>query len=296
MFQRPVRTVLREIDMKRHFKLTLTACIVALLCALVLVGRTGQLRAQSQTLWFADHEEPGENDWYLPGGLNFGGGEFDSGCSSTPPLAGWAGTMAAKWDSDPATPFPPPAPAGGNFGLAMTAAAPCGDGQSAGTRMFRWTESRQYDELYYKVWFYFPQNYTLVGQPSWRFWNILSWKSKTSTQNESFYQINVYNRADTGRMYLALYNWQTGTLLPAAETIDVPVNQWFHIEAFYKSSEELTGQVKVWQDGTLLWDVQNVQTRYVGGVTEWSVNNYGSGLDPQPAYFFIDNAEIGRIP
>lgn len=282
-----------------RFRVFLIPATLALLCAALLVGVRQRVQAQSQTLWLADHEEPGETDWYSPGGLNSGGGEFNSGCSSAPGLAGWGGTMAIQWDSDPTTPFPPPPPGGGNFGLAMVAASPCGGGQSAGARMFRWMEPRQYDELYYKVWYYFPQNYTLVGDASWRFWNVFSWKSRTSTQNESFYHLNVYNRADTGRMYLALSNWQTGTSpdrLPGTETIDVPLNQWFYIDAFYKSSETATGQVKVWQDGTLLWDVQNVQTKYVGGTTEWSVNNYTSGLDTQPAFFFVDNAEIRRIP
>jgi hypothetical protein len=254
-------------------------------------------QAQNQIIWFADHEEPGESDWYYPGGLNFGGGEFDSGCLSATG-AGWAGTFFAKWDNDPATPFPPAPPGGGNFGLALVAANSCSDGQGAGTRMFRWAESHAIDDLYYRVWYYFPQSYTLTGNPGWFFWNIFSWKSRLGTLNDAFYQINIYNRPVTGKMYLQLYDWQSGIhipRIPGAEAIDVPVNQWFYIEALYRSRDDTTGQVKVWQDGTLLWDVQNVRTKYPEGATEWSVNNYTSGLGPQLAYFFIDNAEI-RTP
>ena len=96
-------------------------------------------------------------------------------------------------------------------------------------------------------------------------------------------------------------NYMTGKVeyisreFQGAEAIDVPVNRWFYIEALYRSRDDTTGQVKVWQDGTLLWDVQNVRTKYPDGATEWSVNNYTSGLGPQLAYFFIDNAEI-RTP
>ena len=96
------------------------------------MGRaTPTVQAQGQIIWFADHEEPGEKAWYSPGGLAFGGGEFDSGCASTPPLAGWAGTKSVRWDSDSPMSVPEPPPGGGNFGLQMTMAAPCGNGLSS---------------------------------------------------------------------------------------------------------------------------------------------------------------------
>ena len=290
--------------MRSRFKLHLTACVGVILCGLTLVGDTQRVQAQSQILWFADHEGPGKMDWYSPGGLAFGGGEFNSGCASTPPLAGWANTTFVLWDSDPSTLVPEPPPGGGNFGLVTTMAAPCGGGLSAGTRLFRWKEPIEHPDLYYKVWYYFPQNYSLIGDPAWAFWSIWAWISKTTSpqQSNTFYQINVYNRPVTGNMLLALYNWQTGTFpsrVPGTEAIDVPVNQWFYIEALYKSRGDLTGEIKIWQGDSanrwLLWDITNVQTKYSGGWTEWYVSNSSSGLDPQPAHILIDNAEI-RTP
>jgi hypothetical protein len=291
-------------------RLFLIAATAALLCAPLLVGDRQRVQAQSQTLWVADHEEPGEMDWYSPGGLNFGGGENNGGCTSTPPLAGWGNTTFLAWDDDPATPVPGPPPAGGNFGLLMTVAAPCGNGLSAGTRLFRWQEPRQHPDLYYKVWYYVPETYSLIGDPAWSFWNIWIWKSKSDAQpqGDTFYQINVYNRPITNNMYLTLYNWQCAALgrhcegsgatpprVPGTEAIDVPVNQWFSIEALYRSRGDGTGEVKVWQDGELLWDVTNVVTMYPGGWTEWAVSNSSTGLQPQPAHILIDTAEI-RTP
>ena len=123
--------------------------------ALLVGGTIGSVvistQAQNQIIWFADHEEPGESDWSCPGGLDFGGGEFDSGCVS-PTGAGWLGTFVAKWDNDPTSPFPPAPPGGGNFGLAMVNANSCSDGQGAGTRMFRWANHPAIDDLYYRVW------------------------------------------------------------------------------------------------------------------------------------------------
>ena len=81
--------------------------------------------------------------------------------------------------------------------------------------------------------------------------------------------------------------------------INVPVNQWFYLEAYYESRETASGRITIWQgdevNRTLLWDLAGVQTRFPGGWTEWYVSNYSSGLDVQPAFIGIDNAEI-RLP
>jgi hypothetical protein len=57
--------------------------------------------------------------------------------------------------------------------------------------------------------------------------------------------------------------------------------------------------VTFWQDGTQIFDVPNVQTRYADGPCAWSVNNYSSSLDPVGATIYIDDAAIcsgGRCP
>jgi hypothetical protein len=264
----------------------------AIVLTLIRNHGTTAVLAQGEVLWFADHEEPGQAHWYYPGGLNFGGGEFDSGC---------AGTTFTVYDNDPNTPNVAPPPGGGNFGLVLSMTAPCGGLMASGTRLFRWKEPIEHPDLYYKVWYYFPRNYTLVGSPDSWFWNIFGWKSKTINppRNEVFWHVNVYNRPNGGSMYLQLQDAQTGEAPQPLATINVPVNQWFYLEAYYESRDTPTGRVTIWQgDGanrTLLWDLAGVQTRFADGWTEWYVSNYGSGLDSQPALIGIDNAEI-RLP
>jgi hypothetical protein len=278
--------------MTRHSRLLLTLGTSAIVCVLMLGHHTAGAQAQGSVLWFADHEEPGESDWYYPGGLNFAGGEFNSGC---------AGTTFTVYDNDPNTPAVAPPPGGGSFGLELRMAAPCGSATASGTRLFRWKEPIEHPDLYYKVWYYFPRNYVLVGNLDWAFWNVFGWKSKTVNppRNEVFWQVDIYNRPDNGSMYLQLRNAQTGETPPPQATVDVPVNRWFYLEAYYESRETAAGRVTVWQgdevDRTLLWDLAGVQTRFAGGWTEWYVSNYGSGLDLVPAIFGIDNAEI-RLP
>ena len=80
---------------------------------------------------------------------------------------------------------------------------------------------------------------------------------------------------------------------------NIPEGQWFQVEAFYKCSGDKTGHVTFWQDGVQILDVANVQTRYPDGNCAWSVNNYSTSLNPNPATVYVDDAAIclgGRCP
>ena len=105
--------------------------------------------------------------------------------------------------------------------------------------------------------------------------------------------LNIGNRPD-GTMSLYLYD-SKARIAHGQTIMDVPVGRWFSVEALYKSREDATGQVTIWQDGTLLWDITGVQTRYPDsqqGLAEWSVNNFSNGVTPAPTTLFIDDAEI----
>ena len=68
----------------------------------------------------------------------------------------------------------------------------------------------RYPELYYKVWYYFPQLYTVTGQGFLErsaFGIFFQWKSKAADPppNDPFFSINIDNGAD-GSMYLYVYD------------------------------------------------------------------------------------------
>lgn len=157
----------------------------------------------------------------------------------------------------------------------------------AGTRLFRWGETREYPQAYYSAWFYFPVDYQVN---SW--WNIFQFKSKAGSKNDSFWQLGIWNRAD-GSMYVNLYDWQNAVTHNQA-VIDVPVGQWFQLEMYY-DQDPANGSLKVWQDGILLWDIRDVPTMYGGGEVGWSINNYGEAISPAPS-IYIDDAAVSLTP
>jgi hypothetical protein len=264
----------------------------ASLCVLLLMQHPSNVHAQGAVIWSADHAEVSEEDWYRPNDANYGGGEFNNGCAGASPGYG-VGRNPSGADLWP-------------IALVLTMAAPCGAQPVSGIGMFRWRESQQYRDLYYKVWYYFPQLFTLTD-PVNPWWTIMSWKSAsiTPSRNDPFFGIGLANRPD-GNMFVFLYEskpYDPSSARSHGQTlVDLPVAQWFYIEAYYESRGDATGRVTIWQgdevNRVLLWDVQGVQTRYPdleGGTTIWGVNNYGNGTSPHPARFFIDDAEI-RIP
>src|SRR5207237_975469 len=141
-----------------------------------------------RVLWSADMETGDLSQWSVPdapGGRNQGGGVFNSGfATASVDTVSFAhsGLHAAKL---------------------FVNALDTGDLPTSGTRLFRWLEPERYSELYYRVWFYFPQRYTPNGNPPW--WNISQWKSKRASTNDPFLALNVGNRPD-GAMYFYLYD------------------------------------------------------------------------------------------
>ncbi len=210
-------------------------------------------------LWFGDVETGDKSQW-SPGGT--GGGEFNSGTGYTNVSQAYAH--------------------GGRYSLEMNITTP----PTSGTRMFRWKESQAHQKLYYTAWLYFPQRHTVNG-----FWNVVQFKSKrTNGANDPFFVLDVGNRGD-GTMFFHLFNWQTRVDFPQSLK-NIPVGQWFKIEAMYKCAPDGTGQITVWQDGTQLYDLPNIQTRYSDGDCQWSVNNYGDGLSPASSKIYLDDAKI----
>ena len=222
-------------------------------------------------LWSADHETGSLSQWYYPSSGPFGdygGGESNSGIASS-----IASSEVAH---------------SGNYSAKLTITTP--NTPDSGVRLFRWAEPRSYAQLYYSVWYYFPQGYSA---PNW--WNVLQWKSQTQTTNDPFFVLNVGNRLD-GTMFFYLHDWQRKVSY-GQMGVNIPVGKWVHVEAFYQCAGDATGRVTIWQDGLPLFDIQNVPTRYADGDCEWSVNNYSDSLAPNTATIYIDDAAIstGRV-
>jgi hypothetical protein len=123
----------------------------------------------------------------------------------------------------------------------------------------------------------------------------MQFKSRSSTANDAFWQLNVGNRSD-GAMYFYLYNWVNQRSY-TQEIVNIPERQWMHVEVYYKQSSTNQGRITVWQDGALIFDIEGITTHYADAIetVNWSVNNYTDNISPSTAVIFIDDAVISTV-
>lgn len=174
----------------------------------------------------------------------------------------------------------------------------------AGVRLFRkkeaWSDAEPY---YYGAWFYFPSVPT-VGT----FFNIWQFKSNDPVLDSEVawkLEANNFDHGDGLQLGLRLVwdapfdgpfsgdgdthpqSWYQGEL--GIDTIPLPIAEWTHIEVYLKQSEAYDGRIIVWQDGVEIFDVDEIRTRNTDGNNNWSVNNYGNDITPNPWTIYIDD-------
>ena len=230
-----------------------------------MLALTGVVMSQPHTaeaagvVWSTDFESGNLNAWSAGGG----GGMFNSGNGNVTVTTERAhsGSRSAK----------------------MTINA---TGSDTGARLHRWAEPDSMKGAYYSAWYYFPQRVSVQG--GW--WNILQFKSRTSSRNDPFWILYVGNRSD-GSMYVYLRDWIHKRSYQQT-VANLPVGKWVHLEVYYEEASSNSGRVTVWQDGQQLFDLRNVQTGYSGGRLTWGVTNYASRLSPSQATIYVDDCVI----
>jgi hypothetical protein len=224
------------------------------------------------TIWMADHESGNLIEWRAGMNPNMPA-EYDSGLCIRPAK----GVTTEKARS-------------GQYAMKLTIYSIV----KSGCRQFRWVESTSGQPLYYSAWFYFPQASYVTN-----WWNIFQFKSDVrrggKNISQTFWFLRVTNNAK-GEMQLGLV-WKDGRVGRARQyynqsLVTLPVKKWIHLEVYLKQSEQMDGQVIVWQDGVELFNVTGVSTKHVGGLQSWSVNNYGAGVYPAPNSILIDEAVV----
>ena len=159
-------------------------------------------------------------------------------------------------------------------------------------RLFRWQEPMQHPALYYSAWYYVPQVFSTPA--NW--WIIWQWKVKPglvyTATSDPYYIINLLNVS--GHMELRLENWYTKARPAPLANATVPIGQWFQIETLYDAQGDGTGQVQVWLNNVLLWNLQNVPTKHAGTrEVHWGIANYSDQVSPSPTTIYVDDVAIG---
>lgn len=230
---------------------------------------------RSSILWFGDVEEGTLDDWN-ESHLNYpGGGVFNTPDVGHPDSVSEASRDVAH---------------SGSYSAKNTIKN--ANGQSRGTRLFRWMD-KGWDaggtlfpqEVYFSTWMYLPRAYGTQ-----EFWNVFQIKSKLSGGSKPVWTLNLQSNGD-GTMSSYFYtkrNTPNGRPHNVSNP-NIPVGEWFHLEAFVKQGNNNSGHLKFWINGQLAADWPNVTTT-LDDHARWSINNYTGGIDGGTATIYYDDA------
>ena len=178
----------------------------------------------------------------------------------------------------------------GNYavGLRIDTSQPTQTGSHA-SYLFYWDELPN-DSYYYSAWLYIPSE---VSPSDW--WNIWQWKSTDNGNSDDslpMYILGVTKILDRLWLYLE-YRPDTDRKIKYTQyDINLPKDQWFQIETFYKASASEAGTVIVWEDGTEVFNVTGYPTVLSDNTLYWSVNNYAERIEPEPCTIYVDDVAI----
>jgi hypothetical protein len=259
---------------------------------------------RDSVLWYGDHEEGSLADYLDPGFQYKGGGIYFNHYDDNTTGGSEEEAVADTTQSH-----------SGQYSVRATITNAYHANGSRAVRLMRWTDRAWDDggqyfptEAYYSAWYYSPYKYNPnkydPGDPGdARWWNIMQFKSI----GQPTWMLNVDHDDTNNYMYFYLYskyNPPNYYSQLSSSPIPVPVGRWFHIEAFVRKSDT-NGQIKIWQDGVLLFDVDNVLTAFMvrqdpGSLRYqivWGTGNYTDHITGYPgedgkATLYIDDAIV----
>lgn len=177
-------------------------------------------------------------------------------------------------------------------------------------------------KAYYSAWTYFPSRYSPRTVAPWDpgdggWWNVFQFNSDNEAGvSNPIIVVNVDFHVGLGEMVLYVsektYHDQTTsshtlTTHEQAQPGPLPTARWFHLEALYSRSTTGDGSFALWQDGTLLFELEGTTT-VLNDEVSWGIgNNYTDHVQavdssgnavgtPGTATIYFDDAIVATAP
>ena len=110
------------------------------------------------------------------------------------------------------------------------------------------------EEAYYGAWFFLPQDHAVAT-----YWALLQFRSLEPADPDSSGRATDLRmrRLPDGQFIAYVFQHNDGYLqAPLADPPPlVRARQWFHVEVFFRHATNMTGTIRVWLDGRLVYDL-----------------------------------------
>ena len=153
-------------------------------------------------------------------------------------------------------------------------------------------------EVYCSAWYYLPEPL----RPK-KYWWFMLFRSRQPGANPDFRDEIALSFASRPDGSVGTRVHRRSPMLPPDSTeldesvapelnLPVPIAQWFQIEVFHRTGTDDSGQLTVWQDGQLTFDLvgRNSQNNHA----EWMVGGVVDALTTSASQLYIDDAAIAK--
>jgi hypothetical protein len=137
---------------------------------------------------------------------------------------------------------------------------------------------------YYGAWYFVPARATNTGL--WNLWHFQG----GDPAGHGLWDVSLVNGTN-GELELVVFDFLNSKTRRPAKATPIPIGSWFHIELYLKRAADATGEVTLYQDGQLLFDVANLITDDSNS-GQWYVGNLASGLMPADSTLYVDDVTI----
>jgi hypothetical protein len=151
-------------------------------------------------------------------------------------------------------------------------------------------------DAYYSAWFWFPLLFSIPN-----YLNIIHFAGSTTNDDRalvSIWDVDLQSQAD-GSLAAYLFqfpvpNFASGRSYDEATPVPVPIMSWVHFEVLFRKASDNTGRIAVWQDGTLVLEVNDVAT-IPTDFLRFNIGGASRDITPAPADILVDDAAISTV-
>jgi hypothetical protein len=159
--------------------------------------------------------------------------------------------------------------------------------EETGPGLFR--DVRGQGSAYYAAWFMIPQAYAAGSR-----WTIVKFRLRDTASSAAPAEgLDLDLRNLPGGDYVLSVFDHDQEYLQEPIAIPTPIvraKSWFHLEAFYRSTGDKSGEVIVWLDGSEVYRLNDHPTSADGAY--FSPCNVALELAPSPATLYVDDAAV----
>jgi hypothetical protein len=141
-------------------------------------------------------------------------------------------------------------------------------------------------EAFYGAWYYVPSLATNNG-----LWNLFHFQGDNADHGGHLWDISLVNN-DGGDLRLGVFSYLIQSLPEQSNNPPIPIGSWFHIEMYWKRATDGTGEVIVYQDGAIIFQLANVITDNSASTIQWYIGNLADKLVPSESTVYVDDVTI----